>query len=91
MGVSEFMTYSEETEMSWLFRKYYLEKENSSESFQKLVYLLKDSQVKQQKKFFCPTDPCLHAAHLYVNLEGMPMAHIDGEQKKTEKDFSEAI
>ena len=85
------MTYSEEIEVSWLCRKYSLEKENSSKSFQKLFYLLKDSQAEQQKKFFCPTDSCLHAAHLYVNLEGMPMAHTDGEQKKTEKDFSEAI
>lgn len=84
------MTYSEEIEVSWFFRKYSLEKKNSRESFQKLVYLLKDSQVEQQKKF-CPADPCLHAACLYMNLEGMPMAHIDGEQKKTEKDFSEAI
>lgn len=34
-GASEFIIYSEEIELSWLFRKYSLEKENSRGSFQK--------------------------------------------------------
>lgn len=38
-GTSEFMTYSEEIEVSWLFRKYSLEKENSRESFQKPLFI----------------------------------------------------